>query len=134
MYQREPTPRQLQQGLGFLNSTPIEQVSAERKDAGPWKYGYGEFDETSKKVKSFTPLPYFNGDAWQGGKAWPDEKLGWAQMTASGGHAGNDRPHAVIRRWIAPMDGTASIEATLKHAHPEGHGIRAYIVSSRKDC
>jgi len=132
VYQREPTPRQLQQGLGFVNSNPIEQAFAEHKEAGPWKYGYGEFDETTKKVKSFEPLPHFNGDAWQGGKAWPDEKLGWAQLTASGGHAGNDRQHAVIRRWVAPMDGTAAIEATLKHAHQEGHGIRAWIFSSRK--
>ena len=26
------------------------------------------------------------GDAWQGGTAWPDPKLGWLQLTATGGH------------------------------------------------
>ena len=49
------------------------------------------FDEAAKQVKSFEPLPHFTGEAWQGGKNWPDEKLGWAQLTAMGGHAGNDR-------------------------------------------
>jgi hypothetical protein len=132
VYQREPTSGQVQQALEFLKSTTVEEMPPAREDTGVWKYGYGEFDEASKSVKNFVPLPYFSGDAWQGGKAWPDEKLGWAQLTASGGHAGNDPQHAVIRRWVAPMDGTIAIEATLKHERKEGDGIRAYVVSSRK--
>jgi hypothetical protein len=132
IYQRNPTPRQLEQGLTFLKSSPLEESSDIKRESRVWSYGYGEFDQASTQVKGFTPLPHFTGDAWQGGKAWPDEKLGWAQLTASGGHAGNDRQHAVTRRWTAPSNGTFAIEATLKHEHAEGHGVDCYIVSSRK--
>lgn len=130
--QRNPTAHQLEEALAFLKASPPEETSDIKRTPGIWSYGYGEFDEMTKQVKGFTPLPYFSGEAWQGGKAWPDEKLGWAQLTASGGHAGNDRQHAVIRRWIAPTEGTLAIEGTLKHEHQEGHGVECYIVSSRK--
>ncbi|MEY2428582.1 MAG: hypothetical protein QOJ40_1467, partial [Verrucomicrobiota bacterium] len=133
VYQREPTQPQVRSALAFIEtaaSTGLEE-EAIRKIPSPWKYGYGELDEATKQVKSFEPLPHFNGEAWQGGKNWPDEKLGWAQLTAAGGHAGNDRQHAVIRRWIAPVDGAVTIEGGLKHEHKEGDGIHAYMISSR---
>jgi len=108
------------------------EEAAIKKTPSAWQYGYGEFEEAAKQVKNFLTLPYFNGEAWQGGKAWPDEKLGWAQLTPMGGHAGNDLQHAVIRRWVAPLNGTVAIEGTIKHEHKEGDGIRACIYSSRK--
>ena len=58
----------------------------------------------AQRVASFEPLPHFTGAAWQGGAAWPDGKLGWVQLTAAGGHPGNDLAHAAIRRWTAPRD------------------------------
>jgi hypothetical protein len=82
-------------------------------------------------VKSFTPLPHFTGSAWQGGPNWPDATLGWAQLTADGGHAGNDLEHAVIRRWIAPCETTVAISGIASHSHAEGDGIRAFIACSR---
>jgi hypothetical protein len=133
VYQREPTQQQVRSALRFIQaaaSTGLEE-EAIRKIPSPWKYGYGELDEAAKQVKTFEALPYFNGEAWQGGKSWPDEKLGWAQLTATGGHAGNDRQHAVIRRWIAPMDGSVTIEGGIKHEHKEGDGIHAYLISNR---
>src|ERR1043166_736790 len=129
--QREPTADQLQRGLRFIASAGAEPRDEERKAPSPWLYGYGEFDEAAKQLKGFESLPHFTGEAWQGGKSWPDEKLGWAQLTAGGGHAGNDRQHAVIRRWVAPVEGNINVEGTLKHEHKEGDGIRAYIVSGR---
>ena len=96
-----------------------------------WRYGYGEYDETSQRVKNFELLPHFTGEAWQGGANWPDPKLGWAQLTAEGGHAGNDLQHAAIRRWVAPVDGKLTISGEIKHEHKEGDGVRARIVSSR---
>ncbi len=56
----------------------------------------------TQRVTGFTALPHFTGSAWQGGAAWPDAKLGWVQLTATGGHPGNDRSHAAVRRWTAP--------------------------------
>jgi hypothetical protein len=132
VFQREPTKRQVQLGLQFVRSSETSNDDeTEKPIPSAWQYGYGEFDETAKKLKSFEPLPYFNGDAWQGGKKWPDERLGWAQLTASGGHAGNDLQHAVIRRWVSPVDGIVSIKSTIKHERAPGDGIRAYIFSSR---
>ena len=83
-------------------------------------------------MKSFTPLPHFTGSAWQGGPNWPDRTLGWAQLTAEGGHAGNDLEHAVIRRWIAPHDTTVAISGTASHSNAEGDGIRAFLISQSK--
>jgi hypothetical protein len=81
-------------------------------------------------LKSFTALPHYNGTAWQGGGPWPDKKLGWLQLTAAGGHPGNDRQHAVVRRWVAPQDGTYDISSTVIHEPAAGDGIRAFIVHS----
>jgi hypothetical protein len=133
VYQREPTPKQLNAGLQFIEAAEAEAVEEEtaKKIAAAWKYGYGEFDEASKQVKSFETLPHFTGEAWQGGKNWPDEKLGWAQLTSGGGHSGNDFQHAVMRRWVSPVDGVVSINSVIKHEHKEGDGIRAYMVSNR---
>ncbi|MFG0332495.1 MAG: hypothetical protein ACF8TS_03945, partial [Maioricimonas sp. JB049] len=82
-------------------------------------------------VTGFERLPYFNGAAWQGGPKWPDPKLGWVQLTADGGHPGNDRQHACVRRWTAPRDMTVSIRSELRQEAAPGDGIRAFVVSSR---
>jgi hypothetical protein len=134
VYQREPTSQQIKSALRFVASaaaTELEEKAAKAKPSS-WTYGYGEFDEAAKQVKTFKPLPYFAGEAWQGGVSWPDGKLGWAQLTATGGHAGNDLQHAVIRRWTATVAGSIAIEGNLKHEHSEGEGIRAWMSSSRQ--
>jgi len=82
-------------------------------------------------VTGFTKLPHFTGSAWQGGAAWPDAKLGWVQLTAAGGHPGNDLAHAAIRRWTAPRDLRVAIRSTLIHEPKEGQGVRGFVVSSR---
>ena len=133
IYQREPTRKQLQLGAQFIQSAAAPQIVevAVKPTVRDWKYGHGEFDATAKAVKEFTPLPHFTGEAWQGGTAWPDPKLGWLQLTATGGHTGDDFKHAVIRRWTSPVSGTIAIEGTIKHERTLGHGIRAYLFSSR---
>ncbi len=131
IYQREPTAAQEKLALQFVSSAEAEAIEESRKPASVWKYGYGEFDENTSAIKNFQPLPYFNGEAWQGGNNWPDATLGWAQLTSTGGHAGNDLQHAVVRRWVSPVDGTVAIDGELKHERMAGHGIRAYIASSR---
>lgn len=98
----------------------------------PWRYGTGEFDEATQRLKSFTPLPHFTGVAWQGAVAWPGGETGWAQLTAEGGHPGNTRAHAVVRRWTAPHDATVKIGGQLRHEPEPGDGVRAFIVSSRQ--
>jgi predicted RNA methylase len=133
IYQRDPTPRQIDAGLAFVRAAESEPVPPPVKVAESiWQYGYGEFDDTAQKMKSFTPMPAFVDNAWQGGATWPDRTLGWVRLTAEGGHAGDDLKHAAIRRWIAPRDMTVAISGTIRHEFQEGNGIRARIVSSRE--
>jgi hypothetical protein len=130
LFQRSPTSEELASALAFVqtDATPVIAASDHSKS---WHYGYGEWDESTGRVKNFNPLPHFTGSAWQGDEAWPNEKLGWAQLTAEGGHPGNDRKHAVVRRWIAPADGSYDLHSTLIHEPEVGDGIRAFVSHSR---
>jgi hypothetical protein len=125
LFQRAPNEAELAASLAFVQ--PETSAPAKPVSSTAWQYGYGEWDADSETFKAFTALPYFNGSAWQGGPNWPDAKLGWAQLTPSGGHPGNDRQHAVARRFVAPRDGTYRIASTLKHEPAVGDGIRAFI-------
>ncbi len=132
IYQRPPTRHETSAALRFIASSASDSPTPTPKNAPPsWQYGWGEYDPAEKKVKGFTPLPHFTGKAWQGGPNFPDPKLGWLQLTADGGHPGNDLKHAVIRRWIAPRDCAASIGGSVANEPDAGDGIRAFIVHSR---
>lgn len=130
LFQRSPSAEELRAALAFVRAD-VAPAIVESDHAKSWSYGFGAWDEASGRVKSFTPLPYFNGHAWQGAEDWPNQKLGWAQLTADGGHPGNDRQHAVVRRWIAPADGVFDIRSTLIHEPKVGDGIRAFVSHSR---
>jgi len=132
VFQRPATARQMKLGKQFIAGAELAPAPEPAKPVvSPWRYGFGEYDEQAQRLKDFEVLPHFTGDAWQGGANWPDAKLGWVQLTAQGGHAGNDLQHAVVRRWVAPRDAVVSISGTLQHEHKEGDGIRGRIVSSR---
>jgi len=129
---RDPSRAEVRAATQFLdsatNDTSDEKLASEAK---AWSYGYGEVDVKTGAVKSFLPLPHFTGSAWQGGSLFPDGSLGWAQLTAKGGHPGNDKRHAVIRRWTASAPGTVSIKSQIAHQESIGDGIKCWIVSSR---
>lgn len=128
--QREPSRQETAESLtlvGAVNEKTQPEPPATTKD---WQYGYGELDETNKQIKGFSKLPHFTGAAWQGGPKWPDSKLGWVQLHATGGHPGNTRKVAAVRRWTAPRDMTVRVESRLKHEAKPGDGIRAFIVTS----
>ncbi|MCI0744538.1 MAG: PSD1 and planctomycete cytochrome C domain-containing protein [Verrucomicrobia subdivision 3 bacterium] len=132
LFQREATRDQVKDGLEFVRQAALVEPPLPPKPVeSPWKYGYGEYDSASQRIKAFHTLPHFADDAWQGGSKWPDSKLGWVQLTAEGGHAGNDLQHAAIRRWTASRDCAVSITGALRHEHKQGDGIRGRIVSSR---
>ena len=132
IYQRLPTPQQTAAALQFVSNPNTEQSPPATPRQLAWQYGYGAVNEAGTQVQSFEPLPYFNGTAWQGGHSWPDKKLGWAQLTAEGGHPGNDHDHAVIRRWTAKRTGTVAIDSNARHEVAAGNGIRCWIISSRQ--
>jgi len=127
-FQRAPDRGEMALAKQFV-STPSTSTNAPA-ESSPWQYGYGEFDETTSRVKSFKKLPHFTGAAWQGGGKLPDEKLGWVILNAEGGHVGNDLQHAAIRRWRAPHDGAIKISGQLRHESDKGDGVRGRVVSS----
>ncbi len=96
-----------------------------------WQIGYGEFDASTKRTKSFAKFPHWTGSQWQGGAVMPDPQIGWAFLYAAGGHTGNDQQHAPIRRFTAPLAGTVSITGSLHHPSENGDGVRSRVVSSR---
>jgi len=130
VFQREPTPEERADALAFVDGPPLTVASTPPPTAADWSYGYGELDEAKSQVVGFTKLPHYTGSAWQGGGDWPDSKLGWVQLTASGGHPGNTRKHAAIRRWTAPRNATIKIQSTFNHEPTPGDGVRAFIVHS----
>jgi hypothetical protein len=78
-----------------------------------------------------TTFPLFT-EVWQVSNRLPDPVAGFANLTSSGGEPGGPG-YAVVRRWMAPEDGTAHITGTVGHkvARELSDGIRARILSSR---
>ena len=82
---REPTSAECDAALEFLRQpdglAAVDQPELAGSRRGPlelstnsaqaWSYGYGEVDESSGKLKSFDPFPYYSGSAWQGGQRFP---------------------------------------------------------------
>ncbi|TXT26389.1 MAG: hypothetical protein FD138_2854 [Planctomycetota bacterium] len=96
-----------------------------------WQIGYGEFDESMKRTKSFTKFTHWTGSQWQGGPVVPDPAIGFSFLNAAGGHTGNDQQHSPIRRWTAPVGGTVSITGSLHHPSENGDGVRLHHRLSR---
>ena len=128
--QRDPTDNEHNESLDLITATKRKDAATESPTTKNWTYGYGEFDDQTGRSIHFTPLPHFTGTAWQGGSKFPDSNLGWVQLTSTGGHPGNDRQHAAIRRWTADREMSISIQSSLKHEPELGDGIRAFITSS----
>jgi hypothetical protein len=128
-YQRPPTDAQLAAAEEFVRSSTAASPP-QPTEPDDWQYGYGSYVDAERRV-AFEPLPHFTGGAWQGGAEWPHAELGWVQLTAAGGHPGNDRAHAAVRRWTAPQAGVVEIRGTIVHDEAAGDGIRCGIVSSR---
>ncbi len=102
-----------------------EGAPAEAEAKPVWLYGYGAFDEQARTITGFTRLPLFKDNAWRGGEQMPDDKLGYVNLTANGGHPGNVHAHAAVRRFTAPHDGLFTLSGMLKRPAKEGDGIRA---------
>lgn len=132
MFQREPSPEELQLASDFVSPgiKPADVANAAAKPS-PWSYGYGAIEPEQKLLQSFEPIPYFGKGAWTGGPNWPDAKIGWVQLTPTGGHPGDDLQHAVIRRWTATVAGKASIKSEIIHEPSVSDGIRYWVFSSR---
>lgn len=132
VFQREATEQQLATARELLAQDVVEKQPDSLPTAADWSYGYGSVNEAEGRTQTFTALPHFSGTAWQGGPSFPDGPLGWVQLSAKGGHPGNDRDHACIRRWTAPRDMTVRIQSELTHEPDVGDGIRSFVIHAGK--
>jgi hypothetical protein len=114
-----------------LHMPPQIAARLEEHSSSPWSYGYGGIDEGASRVTGFTELPHWTGSAWQTGETLPDPANGWVLVHGSGGHPDSRPGHAAVRRWTAPAAGDVAIAGTLRHASPNGDGVRGRVVSSR---
>jgi hypothetical protein len=125
---REPSIDEVSDALEFVDrGDPAKTTKALEQVA--WQFGWGTYDEKTHAVQ-FQALPRFVNAAWQGGDKLPDPTLGWATVSATGGHPG-DAAHPVVRRWTAPAAGTLRIEGLLAHPAEQGDGVRGRIIASR---
>ena len=129
--QRDPSDAEITESLALIEAATDPELLTAPPTAADWSYGYGTMDEKAQRISAFTALPHFTNGAWQGGPAVPDPKLGWVYLNATGGHPGNDKNHAAIRRWTAPRAMTLAIRSKLTHEPAAGDGIRGFVVSSR---
>ena len=126
---REPTIDELADAIAFVSDAQPVQAVVTKSTAQQWSYGYGAMNDDGS-IRQFNLLPHFTGQSWQGGATYPDAALGWVQFDATGGHPGNTREHAAIRRWTAPREMVVKIESNIVHEPPQGDGVRAFIVGS----
>ena len=126
--QRQASDAEIADALLFVDTVDAAQPAPVSPTIDDWQYGYGKIGTDVGSIVGFTPLPYFSGTAWQGGASYPDPKLGWVQLSAAGGHPGNDLDHAAVRRWTAPRDGVFRIRSKLTHQPSVGDGIHASII------
>ena len=150
VFGRAPFADELSLALRFIEEetdSPAPGRSPRAKTA-QWQYGFGNYDESTGKLQSFHQFPVFVAPnqqlallastfpvftpVWQVGNRLPDATAGFANLTAQGGEPGGPG-FAVVRRWVAPADGTARITGTVGHnvAREHSDGIRARVLSSR---
>jgi hypothetical protein len=128
LLQRAPCETEKLAAVDFLRSADSASSAPQKTHAQQWEYLYGGLDVARKSLVEPKPIPHFNGTAWQGGSRWPDDKLGWVQLTPQGGHPGNDAAHAVVRRWRAPRSMTIGIDSMAEHEPNQGNGIVCHVL------
>lgn len=130
VFQRQPTDREMQRAHDYLAAYPANDlVHPESQD---WQYGYGEFDPSVKKMKSFVSITAFDGKSFKATAKTADGKTsGGVMLNAMGGDSGAGPALSSIRRWIAPLDGEITITAELTHTDAKTEGVTARIISSR---
>jgi len=129
--QREPIDRELDDAVALITE-PIVSLPEQNVRQMDWSYLFGSLDAKAGTLSDVKPIPYFAGTAWQGSEKYPDDSLGWIQLTATGGHPGNDHQHVCIRRWTAPRSMTIEIKSVLTHEPGPGDGIHAFMIDSEQ--
>jgi hypothetical protein len=121
---RQPAEDEMNACLEFIKS----ETERDRKGAriNRWSYGYGPYDAETGRVSSFTALPSFSDNVWQGGAKLPDSELGYASLRPRGGHPG-DKQRAVVRRLHILQECELTFDGFLEHPAKQGDGVRLTV-------
>ncbi|WP_165250986.1 PSD1 and planctomycete cytochrome C domain-containing protein [Paludisphaera soli] len=131
-FQRDPTADEADAAREFLADAAATPPPSPPAESLAWSYGCTTVDPASGPSKDLRPMPFYDGKGWGGGPTWPDPTLGWARITAEGGHPGNDLARSIVRRWTSPIRGVVAVESTLEHVPAAGDGVRGWLVSNRR--
>jgi hypothetical protein len=126
--QRLPDAEELSAAAEFLRQTDNDQ-----KTLGPlpgWSYGFGSVVDGATPTTKFSAYPWSGDGRWQGGPTLPDPKFGWASLTKTGGHPGNNPDYCSIRRWTTDVDCRVIINGAVGHANESGDGVRLRVITS----
>lgn len=126
---RNPTPDELTKSEQFIDQC---DTSLPPIGENAWSYGWGVLHRESKSLTKFLKFPKFNENKWAGNSGPPDEKIGWAMITADGGHPGKKNDFCSVRRWTANTDGKVTIRGKLSHKAEQGDGVEAFILKRSK--
>ncbi|MGH8246759.1 MAG: DUF1553 domain-containing protein, partial [Gammaproteobacteria bacterium] len=126
IYQRAPTDVELKLALNYLQGESAGATASAGSLA--WEYGYGEYDDAAKQMKTFVQFSAFNGAWMPGGRG---QRAGPVSINAKGGRPGNGPSFGAVRRWTARKDGFISIDGFLGQQSKDlSDSARGYIVSS----
>jgi len=115
---------------------PARKKSPWAQTTNVWHFGQGEYDDATKKLKTFTELKHFAAGSWRLNANELDPRKQTAFLNREGGIPAGGKTNAAIRRWVAPFDGKVEITGKLIHDFEQAcvtcDGVEAILVSSRQ--
>jgi len=138
LYGRAPGDDEILLGLKYVNdpaNSGAGEVPIDEQKCGAWQYGQGEYDEESRRVKTFKPFEWYLDGEWRNTPMPGDPRASTAILNSKGGLTYEGKKNALIRRWVAPFDGRVSISGLLEQNFENGcrkcDGVQAIVVPSR---
>jgi cytochrome c553 len=138
LYGRAPGADEIRLGLKYLNdptNSVAGGVTIDEQKCAAWQYGQGEYDEESRRVKTFKPFEWYLDGEWRNTPMPGDPRTAPAILNGKGGLTYEGKMNALIRRWVAPFDGRVSISGILEQNFENGcrkcEGVQGIVVPSR---
>ena len=112
---------QVARGAGVRRAAPQEPTPRSPPTVAAWQYGYGEFDEASKRVDDFHAAAALHrqGLARRPAVARREARLGAAHGRRAATPA-TTCEHAAVRRWTAPRDGDGRASTSTRRTTSRG--------------
>lgn len=136
LYSREASTEEIALGADYVRSPAFRRNPSEGGTTNVWHFGQGEYDDATKKLKTFTELKHFAAGSWRLNANELDPRKQTAFLNREGGIPAGGKTNAAIRRWVAPFDGSVAITGKLVHDFEQAcvtcDGVEAILVSSRQ--